>query len=178
MCSISCSSAAITSFSVFMLTRHLEPAPLRKCAWLIPEHDIGRPKQHLSIPATLLFPHRLIDCKPSVPQAHGSAGTGSRARKVFVGGLSPETSEGGSGRKRMDLLSYGPTHHSLFASDHLLHVGCQQLRWFVHLEWNGLKTGGSHSLHPSRMQGGGGARRDAKSKQDTSSCINLVCTRS
>lgn len=37
---------------------------------------------------------RMIDCKPSVPQGQGAAGAGSRARKVFVGGLSAETSEG------------------------------------------------------------------------------------
>eukprot|EP00967_Tisochrysis_lutea_P040991 scaffold49252_cov16-Tisochrysis_lutea.AAC.2 len=36
----------------------------------------------------------MIDCKPSVPQGQGATGAGSRARKVFVGGLSAETTEG------------------------------------------------------------------------------------
>ncbi|KAF5839703.1 hypothetical protein DUNSADRAFT_132 [Dunaliella salina] len=69
--------------------------------------------------AVLQGPHqiddRMIDCKPSVPQGQGAAGAGSRARKVFVGGLSAETTED---EFRSHFQQYGPVAEAQIMVDY------------------------------------------------------------
>jgi len=69
--------------------------------------------------AVLQGPHqiddRMIDCKPSVPQGQGATGAGSRARKVFVGGLSAETTED---EFRSHFQQYGPVAEAQIMVDY------------------------------------------------------------